>query len=188
MARSLRKTFSTATGTGRTTGAFRASHSQFRQLPRLVSARWRRARRGSNSECTRRRSPDWYTAQRHESVYGFKTLVEEVINLFGLAIRHGLTTKDLNTTIFAYPTGASDIGIWCSFLRESHRSKEAGYGHDLSTNRELRDDRRHAYRGAGRDRRLNRLALRATFRQPKRLCRDPGRREGRALQDCACRR
>src|SRR5262249_6390749 len=41
--------------------------------------------------------------------------------------------------------------------------------HDLSTNRELRDDRRHAYRGAGRDRRLNRLALRAAFRQPKRL-------------------
>ena len=30
--------------------------------------------------------------------------------LFGLAIRHGLTTKDLKTTIFAYPTGASDIG------------------------------------------------------------------------------
>src|SRR5215813_711202 len=128
MAKSSRKTFSTETGTGRTTGAFRASHSQFRQLPRLVSARWRRARRGSNSECTRRRSPDWYTTQRlHESVYDFKTLVEEdtdrilgahlvgphaeeVINLFGLAIRHGLTTEDVKTTIFAYPTGASDIG------------------------------------------------------------------------------
>jgi len=71
---------------------------------------------------------DWYTARRlNESVYGFKTLVEEgtdrilgahlvgphaeeVINLFGLAIRHGLTTKDLKTTMFAYPTGASDIG------------------------------------------------------------------------------
>src|SRR5215471_19414669 len=36
-------------------------------------------------------------------------------------------------------------------------------GHDLSINRELRDDRRHAYRGAGRDRRLNRLALRPAF-------------------------
>ena len=35
---------------------------------------------------------------------------EEVINLFGIAIRHGLTTKDVKTTIFAYPTGASDIG------------------------------------------------------------------------------
>jgi glutathione reductase (NADPH) len=71
---------------------------------------------------------DWYTARRlYESVYGFKTLVEEetdrilgahlvgphaeeVINLFGLAIRHGLTTEDVKTTIFAYPTGASDIG------------------------------------------------------------------------------
>jgi glutathione reductase (NADPH) len=72
--------------------------------------------------------PDWYTALRlNESVYGFKTLIEvdsdrilgahlvgphvdEVINLFGVAIRHGLTTSDLKTTIFAYPTGASDIG------------------------------------------------------------------------------
>jgi glutathione reductase (NADPH) len=71
---------------------------------------------------------DWYTALRlNESVYGFKTLIEEgtdrilgahlvgphaeeVINLFGVAIRHGLTAKDLNTTMFAYPTGASDIG------------------------------------------------------------------------------
>jgi glutathione reductase (NADPH) len=51
------KTFSTATGTGRTTAAFRASHSQFRQSPRLASARRRHARRGSNSECTRRRLP-----------------------------------------------------------------------------------------------------------------------------------
>ena len=74
------------------------------------------------------KASDWYTARRlNESVYGFKTLVgedtdrilgahlvgphaEEVINLFGLAIRHGLTTKDVKTTIFAYPTGASDIG------------------------------------------------------------------------------
>lgn len=71
---------------------------------------------------------DWYTARRlNERVYGFKTLVdpdtghilgahlvgphaEDVINLFGLAIRHGLTTDDLKTTMFAYPTGASDIG------------------------------------------------------------------------------
>jgi glutathione reductase (NADPH) len=72
--------------------------------------------------------PDWYTARRlNERVYGFKTLVdegtervlgahlvgphaEEVINLFGLAIRYGVTTEDLKQTIFAYPTGASDIG------------------------------------------------------------------------------
>ena len=72
--------------------------------------------------------PDWYTARRvGEAVYGYKTLVEgesgrilgahlvgphadEVINLFGLAIRHNLTADDLKTTMFAYPTGASDIG------------------------------------------------------------------------------
>src|SRR3984893_8081262 len=71
---------------------------------------------------------DWYTARRlNEMVYGFKTLVDpdtgrilgahlvgphvdEVINLFGLAIRHELTADDLKSTIFAYPTGASDIG------------------------------------------------------------------------------
>lgn len=35
---------------------------------------------------------------------------EEVINIFALAIRKGLTADDLKTTIFAYPTGASDIG------------------------------------------------------------------------------
>lgn len=70
----------------------------------------------------------WYTARRAaESVYGYKVLVEEVsghilgahlvgphvdevINVFGLAIRHGLTAADLKTTMFAYPTGASDIG------------------------------------------------------------------------------
>ena len=70
----------------------------------------------------------WFTAQQAaEPVYGFKVLVneqtdcvlgahlvgphvDEVINLFGLAIRHGLTAHDLKTTMFAYPTGASDIG------------------------------------------------------------------------------
>ena len=72
--------------------------------------------------------PEWYTARRAaEPVYGYKTLVEgesgrilgahlvgphadEIINLFGLAIRHNLTADDLKTTMFAYPTGASDIG------------------------------------------------------------------------------
>lgn len=70
----------------------------------------------------------WYTARRvAETIYGFKVLVEEgsdrilgahlvgphadeVINVFALAIRKGLTAEDLKTTIFAYPTGASDIG------------------------------------------------------------------------------
>jgi glutathione reductase (NADPH) len=74
------------------------------------------------------KSSDWFTArQAAEPVYGFKVLVEEdtdlvlgahlvgphvdeVINLFALAIRHGLTAANLKATMFAYPTGASDIG------------------------------------------------------------------------------
>jgi glutathione reductase (NADPH) len=74
------------------------------------------------------RVPNWYTARRvAESVYGYKTLIDEdsgrilgahlvgphadeVINLFALAIRHDLTIDDLRSTVFAYPTGASDIG------------------------------------------------------------------------------
>lgn len=74
------------------------------------------------------RASYWYTARRvAEPVYGYKTLVEEgtgrilgahlvgphadeVINLFGLAIRHGLTADDLKSAMFAYPTGASDLG------------------------------------------------------------------------------
>jgi glutathione reductase (NADPH) len=73
-------------------------------------------------------TPNWFTARRlAERVYGYKTLVEEqtgqilgahivgphadeVINLFALAIRHNLTARDLQKTMFAYPTGASDIG------------------------------------------------------------------------------
>lgn len=73
-------------------------------------------------------TPNWFTARRlAERVYGFKTLVDEgtgriigahivgphadeVINVFALAIRHNLTARDLKTTMFAYPTGASDIG------------------------------------------------------------------------------
>jgi len=35
---------------------------------------------------------------------------EEVINMFGLAIRHGLKAQDLKTMIYAYPTSASDVG------------------------------------------------------------------------------
>lgn len=70
----------------------------------------------------------WFTArQAAETTYGHKTLVEEgsgrvlgahlvgphadeVINLFALAMRHGLKAQDLKSTVFAYPTAASDIG------------------------------------------------------------------------------
>ena len=34
---------------------------------------------------------------------------DEVINVFTLAVRHGLTADQLKDTMFAYPTGASDI-------------------------------------------------------------------------------
>lgn len=71
---------------------------------------------------------DWFTAKHQGApIYGYKILVEEhsdriigahlvgpqvdeVINIFALAIQHGLTAEDLRTTIFAFPTGASDIG------------------------------------------------------------------------------
>lgn len=73
------------------------------------------------------KTSSWFTArQAAEPVYGFKVLVEEgsdlvlgahlvgphveeVINIFALAIRHGLTAAGLKQTMFAYPTGASDI-------------------------------------------------------------------------------
>jgi glutathione reductase (NADPH) len=73
-------------------------------------------------------TPNWFSARRlAERVYGHKVLIEqatdrilgahlvgphaeEVINLFGLAIRHGPTAADLRSTMFAYPTGASDLG------------------------------------------------------------------------------
>ena len=69
----------------------------------------------------------WYSSRRVGLRHtGFKTLVEEgtgrilgahllgpqadeVINLFGLAIRHGIGASDLRHMLFAYPTGASDL-------------------------------------------------------------------------------
>ena len=72
-------------------------------------------------------TPTWFTArQEAQPVSGHKVLVDqassqilgahllgphvdELINIFALAIRHGLTADDLKTTVFAYPTAASDI-------------------------------------------------------------------------------
>lgn len=99
-------------------------------IPPIVSAGLNeaQARAGLHFHVSSQQAPDWFTArQGAEPVYGFKVLVEEatervlgahlvgpnvdeVINVFALAIRHGLTTEDLKTTMFAYPTGASDIG------------------------------------------------------------------------------
>ena len=73
------------------------------------------------------RTPRWFTArQAAETVMGHKVLIEdgsgrilgahliglhadEVINVFALAVRHGLSAEQLAETMFAYPTGASDI-------------------------------------------------------------------------------
>ncbi len=85
-------------------------------------------RKGLKFRVQTQKASDWFTArQAAEPVYVFKTMVEdgterilgahlvgphanEVINLFALAIRHGLTAEALKSTMFAYPTGASDIG------------------------------------------------------------------------------
>jgi hypothetical protein len=53
--------------------------------------------------CVGQESNSWCTSGRPQA--------DEVINVFGLAIRHNLTADDLKTTMFAYPTGASDIGF-----------------------------------------------------------------------------
>ena len=71
--------------------------------------------------------PGWFTARSiNEPCYGHKVLVEEgserilgahligpqaseVINLFGFAIRNGLTTSAIKHATFTYPSAASDI-------------------------------------------------------------------------------
>src|SRR5712692_9793752 len=83
---------------------------------------------GLKFRVSKQNASGWYTARRvAEPTYGFKVLVEEgtdhilgahlvgphadeVINVFALAIRQRLRAEDLQATIFAYPTGASDIG------------------------------------------------------------------------------
>src|SRR5262249_24208914 len=131
MARWLRPISWKVTATVLTIAACLASPSRCRRsLPWAFPKRRRASKcRGSAS------SPKWCrTGTPHagaprvrEGVYGYKTLVEEdtgrilgahlvgphaeeVINLFGLAIRHNLTVENLKATMFAYPTGASDIG------------------------------------------------------------------------------
>jgi len=84
-------------------------------------------RRGLRFRAQCRKASDWFTArQAAESTYGFKVLVDEqtdrvlgahlvgpradeVINLFALALRHGLTAADLKQAVYAYPTSASDL-------------------------------------------------------------------------------
>ena len=85
-------------------------------------------RQGLKFRMQSKKASTWFAArQSAEPVYGFKVLVDaetdlvlgahlvgphadETIDLFALAIRHGLTAHALKTTLFAYPTAASDIG------------------------------------------------------------------------------
>jgi glutathione reductase (NADPH) len=85
-------------------------------------------KQGKKFKVNCKKASDWFTArQEGESVYGYKVLIQErsgkilgahlvgphadeVINVFAFAIRHGSTAKELKDTVFAYPTGASDIG------------------------------------------------------------------------------
>lgn len=85
-------------------------------------------KRGLKVRVRSEKTSGWYSArQAAESTSGFKTIVEEdtgrilgahlvgphadeIINIFALAIRNGLTSDQLRETVFAYPTGASDIG------------------------------------------------------------------------------
>src|SRR5260370_487612 len=128
MPRSWRPIFSKATATGRIIAACRARPSRCRRSPPSASLEAAARRQTPNLRVNFAKVPEWYPARRvGESVYGYKTLIEdgtgrilgahlvgphadEVINLFGLAIRHDLTAEDLKSTMFAYPTGASDIG------------------------------------------------------------------------------
>jgi glutathione reductase (NADPH) len=83
---------------------------------------------GLHFKINHKNTSNWYSSRRvGETCSGFKVLVEEgsdkilgahllgphceeVINLFSVAIRIGLTTKDLNDPIlYAYPTNSSDI-------------------------------------------------------------------------------
>lgn len=73
------------------------------------------------------RTSSWYSSRRlGEDVSGYKVLVEEgsdrilgahllgphaaeLVNLFAMAMRGGMTSRDIKQTIFAYPTAGSDM-------------------------------------------------------------------------------
>ena len=84
-------TYWKATATERTTRAYRVSPSRYRTHLRL-------------------QGPGREPSGRILGAHLIGPHADEVINVFALAIRHGLTPEDLKRTMFAYPTGASDIG------------------------------------------------------------------------------
>lgn len=84
--------------------------------------------RARDRACGTQQASEWFTArQSAEPIYGHEVLLDEsgdqilgahlvspdadeVINVFALAIRNELKATQLKSTMFAYPTGASDIG------------------------------------------------------------------------------
>ncbi|MDD1673207.1 MAG: NAD(P)/FAD-dependent oxidoreductase [Methanomicrobiales archaeon] len=99
-------------------------------FPLLASVGWREDQlieQGVTPVVYRRETSDWYSSRRIGlSRSGYKIFTEgeggrimgahilgynadEVINVFALAIQHGLTLKDLQEMVWAYPTGAFDI-------------------------------------------------------------------------------
>lgn len=84
-------------------------------------------RRGLKFNVKHEETSGWYSSRRvNLKTSGFKVIredgtgrilgahilgehAEEVINIFGLAIRNGLTATDLKTMIYAYPTSCSDV-------------------------------------------------------------------------------
>lgn len=99
-------------------------------LPPLAAAGLSEAearRRGLRFHAYQGDTGEWYSSRRIAEPYaGFKVLVEEgsqkilgahllapgaseTINYFALAIRRGLTTRELRDVLFAYPTEAGDI-------------------------------------------------------------------------------
>ncbi|QDK79285.1 NAD(P)/FAD-dependent oxidoreductase [Spirosoma sp. KCTC 42546] len=82
---------------------------------------------GRNVKVTFQETTDWYNSRRiNEQFTGFKTLVDaetdqilgahllgsgsdELINLFTLAMKHGISARELGKTLFAYPTHGSDL-------------------------------------------------------------------------------
>ena len=99
-------------------------------LPPLTSVGLQEAHakdKGLKFRVNHSRTSTWYSSRRvGEEVSGYKVLVEEdtdhilgahlvgphadeIINLFALAMRAGMTAADLKRTIFAYPTVGSDM-------------------------------------------------------------------------------
>ena len=84
-------------------------------------------RQGLKFRVKREETSSWYSSRRVNLKHSaFKVLIEEstnrilgahvlgehaeeIINIFALGIRHGLTSQDLKTAIYAYPTSASDV-------------------------------------------------------------------------------